>query len=99
MAFTPLRFPADLVSFYLPYSSQHLAKFQAGRILPAKTGNDNINKKAVINTAHTNKGTWCIPNPGARIFNIVVIKFIAPNIDDIPDMCKLNIAISTAADE
>ena len=33
--------------------------------------------------------------PGALILNIVVIKFIAPNIEEIPAKCKLNIAIST----
>jgi hypothetical protein len=53
----------------------------------------------VINTAHTNKGNWCIPIPGALILKIVVIKLIAPNIDEIPDKCKLNIAKSTAAEE
>jgi hypothetical protein len=68
-------------------------------IAPAKTGKDNNNKKAVINTDHTNKGNWCIPIPGALILKIVVIKLIAPNIDEIPDKCKLNIAKSTAAEE
>jgi hypothetical protein len=33
------------------------------------------------------------------MFNIVVMKFIAPNIDDIPARCKLKIAISTDAPE
>lgn len=33
--------------------------------------------------------------PGALMFNIVVMKFIAPSIDDIPAKCRLNIAIST----
>ena len=37
--------------------------------------------------------------PGALIFIIVVMKFIAPNIDDIPAKCRLNIARSIAADE
>lgn len=32
--------------------------------------------------------------PGALIFRIVVIKFIAPSIDEIPAKCKLNIAKS-----
>ena len=53
----------------------------------------------MINTAHTNKGNWCIPIPGARILIIVVIKLIAPNIDEIPAKCKLKIAKSTAAEE
>lgn len=53
----------------------------------------------MIITDHTNNGIWCIPIPGALIFIIVVIKLIAPKIDDIPAICKLNIAKSTAAEE
>jgi len=33
------------------------------------------------------------------IFNIVTIKFIAPNIDEIPAKCKLKIPKSTALPE
>jgi hypothetical protein len=68
-------------------------------IAPAKTGKDNNSRTAVINTDHTNKGNWCIPIPGALMFIIVVMKLIAPNIEDIPAKCKLNIAKSTAAEE
>jgi hypothetical protein len=68
-------------------------------IPPAKTGKDNNNSIAVINTAHTNNGNLCIVIPGALIFNIVVMKFIAPNIEEIPAKCKLKIAISTAPPE
>ncbi len=64
-------------------------------IAPANTGNDNNNNHAVINTAHTNNGILCIVIPGALIFIIVVIKFIAPSIDAIPAKCRLNIAKST----
>jgi hypothetical protein len=66
---------------------------------PANTGNDNINKKQVINIAQTNKGKRCILIPGARIFNIVVIILIQPTILLIPDKCKLKIAKSTLAPE
>jgi len=68
-------------------------------IAPANTGNDNNNKNAVIKTAQTNKGMRCIFKPGERILKIVVIKFIAPNKDDAPAICKLNIAKSTAPPE
>jgi len=68
-------------------------------IAPAKTGKDKSNKKAVINTDQTKRGIWWIPNPGERILKIVVIKLIAPRIEDIPAKCKLNIAKSTAAEE
>ena len=62
---------------------------------PAKTGKDNNNNTAVINTAHTNKGNLFIVKRGERIFRIVVIKFMAPNKDEIPAKCKLKIAKST----
>lgn len=68
-------------------------------IAPANTGNDSNSNTAVINTAHTNSGNLCIVIPGARILIIVVIKFIAPSIDDIPAKCRLNIPKSTAPPE
>jgi hypothetical protein len=68
-------------------------------IAAAKTGNDNNNKNAVINTAQTNKGILCILIPGALIFITVVIKFIAPNNEDAPAKCKLKIAKSTEPPE
>jgi hypothetical protein len=64
-------------------------------IAPAKTGRDSNNKNAVIKTDQTNNGNLSRVNPGALILNIVVIKFIAPIIDEAPAQCKLNIAIST----
>lgn len=64
-------------------------------IAPANTGSERINRNAVISTDHTNNGSLCIVRPGARILNIVVIKFIAPRIDEIPAKCKLKIAKST----
>jgi hypothetical protein len=68
-------------------------------IPPAKTGNDNNSNTAVIKTAQTNRGSLCIVKPGALIFKIVVIKFIAPKIELIPAKCKLNIAKSIAPPE
>lgn len=64
-------------------------------IAPAKTGNDNSNNIAVTIIAQQNKGNLCNVIPGFRILRIVVIKFIAPNIDEIPAKCKLKIAKST----
>jgi len=64
-------------------------------IAPAKTGKDNNNKKAVIKTDQTNKGNLSKVIPGALIFIIVVIKFIAPIIEEAPAQCKLKIAKST----
>ena len=68
-------------------------------IAPAKTGNDNNNKKAVIKTDQTNKGILCNFIPGLLILKIVVIKLIAPKIDDAPAKCKLKIAKSTDGPE
>ena len=62
---------------------------------PAKTGKDNNNKTAVTNIDHTNNGILSKVIPTALILIIVVIKFIAPNIEEIPAKCKLNIAKST----
>lgn len=68
-------------------------------IAPAKTGNDNKRRNAVIKTAHTKSGVLLATMPGARIFKIVTIKFIAPKIEETPAKCKLKIAISTEAPE
>ena len=62
---------------------------------PANTGKDSNSKNAVINTDHTNKGSLSMVNPGALILKMVVMKLIAPMIDEAPAQCKLNIAMST----
>jgi len=54
---------------------------------------------AVIKTAHTKRGNLCIVIPGVLIFRTVVMKFIAPNIEEIPARCRLNIAKSTEPPE
>ena len=64
-------------------------------IPPARTGNDNNNKTAVITTAQANNINLCNLIPGLLIFSIVVIKFKAPNKLLIPDRCRAKIAKST----
>ena len=64
-------------------------------IPPANTGKDNSNNTAVITTAQPKSATLCNLIPGLLIFNIVVMKFIAPNILLIPLKCKPKIAKST----
>ncbi len=49
--------------------------------------------------AHTNNGIWCMFIPTALIFKAVVMKFIAPNKELIPDKCNENIARSTDGPE
>jgi hypothetical protein len=63
-------------------------------IAPANTGNDNKSKTAVMKTAQTNNGNLWNVIPGVLILIIVVMKFIAPKIDDAPAKCKLKIAKS-----
>jgi hypothetical protein len=89
------RLPADCV-ILLYNGSQNTAKFRAGRIsLPAKTGNDNNNKTAVITTAQANKINLCNLIPGLLMLNVVVMKFIAPSKLEIPERCNPKIAKST----
>jgi hypothetical protein len=64
-------------------------------IAPAKTGNESNNNTAVTTTAHPNKANLCSLIPGLLMFNIVVMKFMAPNRLPIPDRCRANIAKST----
>jgi hypothetical protein len=64
-------------------------------IAPANTGNDNLNNTAVILTAQQNNGNRCMVIPGARMFTMVVMKLIAPKIDDVPAKCNEKMAKST----
>jgi hypothetical protein len=61
----------------------------------ANTGNDNNNNTAVTITAHPNRASLCNLTPGVLIFNIVVIKLIAPNRLLTPAKCNANIVKST----
>lgn len=51
---------------------------------PANTGRLRRSKRAVIPTDQTNKGIRSSVIPCDRIFTIVVIKLIAPRIEEIP---------------
>lgn len=62
---------------------------------PAKTGKDSRSKIAVIKTDQTNKGIRSIVIPIDRILIIVVIKLIAPKIEDAPARWREKIAKST----
>ena len=54
-------------------------------IPPASTGSDSRSKIAVMKIAQQNSGSLCIDIPGCRMFKIVVMKFMAPSIELIPD--------------
>jgi len=57
-------------------------------IAPAKTGNDNNSRKAVMKTAQTNNGVRFALIPGTRMLVIVTMKLIAPKIDETPAKCN-----------
>ena len=54
---------------------------------------------AVIKTDQTKRGIWSQVMPGDRILITVVIKLIAPRIDEAPAKCSLKIDRSTEAPE
>jgi hypothetical protein len=68
-------------------------------IAPAKTGNDRSRSMAVIRTDQTNSGIESKDMEADRIFIIVVIKLIAPKIEEAPARCNLKIAKSTEIPE
>lgn len=65
-------------------------------IAPASTGKDRRSKIAVIITDQTNNGICSNPIDFTFRFIIVVIKLIAPRIDETPAKCREKIAMSTA---
>lgn len=62
---------------------------------PANTGKDKSNKIVVIKTAQANNGARSISIPNTRMFPRVLIKLIAPKIEEIPAKCREKIAKST----
>ncbi len=62
---------------------------------PASTGSDSRSRTAVIRTDHTNRGMLSILVFLDRMLRMVVIKLIAPKIEEAPAKCKLKIAMST----
>lgn len=67
-------------------------------VIPAaNTGRDSRRRTAVIKTAHTNKGVWYWVMAGGFMLIMVVIKLIAPKIEEIPARCREKIVKSTDA--
>lgn len=64
-------------------------------IAPARTGRDRRRRTTVIVTAQTNKGIRSRRRPFHRILATVVIKLIAPKIEEIPARWREKIARST----
>jgi len=65
----------------------------------AKTGRDKSNNMAVMSTDQVYKLKRSIFKSLIRIFSIVVIKLIAPAMEETPARCRLNILKSTAGPE
>ena len=53
-------------------------------IAPASTGRAKSRRMAVKRTDHTNNGVWSKDSPGDRILIIVVIKLMAPRMEEAP---------------
>lgn len=83
-------------------SKKEVLKFRSVKsivIAPARTGSERSKRIAVIFTAQTKRGRCSKPIPIDRILIIVVIKLIAPKIEEAPAKCKEKIAISTEGPE
>lgn len=63
----------------------------------ARTGSDRRRSTAVISTDHTNRGVWYCERAGGFMLMAVVMKLIAPRIEEIPARCREKIARSTEA--
>lgn len=54
-------------------------------VIPAaRTGRESSKRMAVMRTDHTNKGVWYCESVGGFILMMVVMKLIAPKMDDTP---------------
>ena len=65
-------------------------------IAPASTGSASNSRNTVTRIDQTNSGILCRVMPGARMLKIVVMKLIAPRIDEAPARCSARMTKSTA---
>jgi len=67
-------------------------------VIPAaRTGRDRRRSTAVTSTAQTKRGVWYWEMAGGFMLMVVVIKLIAPKIDDTPARWSEKIVRSTDA--
>ncbi len=57
-------------------------------IAPASTGIASSSRNTVTRIDHTNSGILCSVMPGARMLKMVVMKLIAPRIEEAPARCS-----------
>src|ERR1044072_1589036 len=62
---------------------------------PASTGSDSSSRNTVTRIDQTNSGILCSVMPGARILKMVVMKLMAPRIDEAPARCSDKMTKST----
>lgn len=63
----------------------------------ARTGRESNRRTAVIRTAQTNRGVWYWEMAGGFILMMVVIKLMAPRIEETPARWREKMARSTEA--
>lgn len=63
----------------------------------ARTGRESRRSTAVIRTAHTNRGVWYWEMAGGFMLIIVVMKLIAPRMEEIPAKWREKMVRSTDA--
>jgi|SRR5882724_8243365 len=68
-------------------------------IAPARTGKDSSRSTAVISTDQTNRGIESNVREDERMFKMVVMKLIAPKMEEAPARCRLKMAKSTEIPE
>ena len=67
-------------------------------VIPAsRTGKDNRSNTAVTRPDHTKSGVWYWVMAGGFMLIIVVIKLMAPRIEDTPARCREKMVRSTEA--
>lgn len=67
-------------------------------VIPAaSTGSERSNSTAVIITDHTKRGVWYCDIAGGFMLIIVVMKLMAPKIEETPAKCKEKMVRSTEA--
>lgn len=67
-------------------------------VIPAaSTGSDRSRRTAVIRTDQTNRGVWYCEMAGGFMLIAVVMKLIAPRIDEMPARWSEKMARSTEA--
>jgi len=64
-------------------------------IAPARTGRERRRRMTVINTDQTKRGRRSNRTPGARMLITVVMKLMAPRIEEIPARWREKMARST----